>query len=69
MQTFAEPYNPAYAGESACPWDTLAHHALCERKVIARRGAGTAPQQRDQFGHRHARGRGRVAAEERIIDS
>ena len=69
MQTFADAYSAAFAGEIRVPMNTLAPMAMGERKIIARRAAlELQPQRRRQPRHRHARGRRRVAAEERIID-
>ena len=39
MQTFAEPYSAAFAGEVRVPMTTLQPMAMCERKIIARRAA------------------------------
>ena len=39
MQTFLEPYNPAFSGEIKVPFPVLAPTALNVRKIIARRAA------------------------------
>jgi propionate CoA-transferase len=39
MQTFAEPYSAAFAGEIRVPMNTLKPLAMDERKIIARRAA------------------------------
>jgi propionate CoA-transferase len=39
MQTFAEPYSAAFAGEFRVPMMTLQPMDMCERKIIARRAA------------------------------
>jgi propionate CoA-transferase len=39
LQTFSEPYNPAYTGDIRIPSDSLAPMLLNERKVVARRAA------------------------------
>jgi len=39
MQTFAEHYSPAFAGEIRVPINSLAPLAMSERKIIARRAA------------------------------
>ena len=39
MQTFAEYYSPAFAGEIRVPMNTLQPLDMCERKIIARRAA------------------------------
>jgi len=39
MQSYSEPYNPAYSGETRVPLSSIAPMVLDERKVIARRAA------------------------------
>ena len=39
LQTFAESYNPAYAGEIRVPISSIPAMAMSERKIIARRAA------------------------------
>jgi propionate CoA-transferase len=39
MQTFAEPYSPAFSGEMRIPLSSLAPMPMSERKIIARRAA------------------------------
>ncbi len=39
MQTFVEPYSPAFAGEIRVPAGAIAPMAMSERKIIARRAA------------------------------
>ncbi|MDR3670906.1 MAG: acyl CoA:acetate/3-ketoacid CoA transferase [Holophaga sp.] len=39
MQTFSEPYNPAYSGETRIPASSMTAMALGVRKLIARRAA------------------------------
>ena len=75
MQTFAEPYSAAFAGELRVPLSTLstlssfAPMALCERKVIARR-ALMALRANDvvNLGIGMAEGVAAVAAEEKLLD-
>jgi propionate CoA-transferase len=39
MQTFAEPFSPAFSGEMRVPASSIATMAMSERKIIARRAA------------------------------
>ena len=39
MQTFAEPYSAAFAGETRVPMTSFQPMEMCERKIIARRAA------------------------------
>ena len=69
MQTFGEPYSPAFSGEIRVPMSSIPAMALCERKIIARRAAfELKPGSIVNLGIGMPEGVASVAAEEKVID-
>jgi propionate CoA-transferase len=69
MQTFATPYNAAFAGEIRVPQDSLPAMAMNARKIIARRAAMELKANAVvNLGIGMPEGIAAVAAEERIVD-
>ncbi len=69
MQTFGEPYSPAFSGEIRVPMSSVPAMALTGRKIIARRAAfELRPNNVVNLGIGMPEGVASVAAEEQVID-
>ena len=68
-QTFGEPYNPAFSGETRVPTESIANMPMSCRKVIARRAAfELAPDSVVNLGIGLPEGVANVANEEQVLD-
>jgi propionate CoA-transferase len=69
MQTFSEPYSPAFSGEIKVPMSAIAAMEMSERKIIARRAALELKANAVvNLGIGMPEGVATVAAEEQVID-
>jgi propionate CoA-transferase len=69
MQTFIEPYNPAFSGEIRVPMQSIPPMGMSERKIIARRAAfELKPNSVVNLGIGMPEGIASVANEERVLD-
>lgn len=69
MQTFIEPYSPAFAGEMRVPMSSIQPMEMSERKIIARRALlEIKPNNVVNLGIGMPEGVAAVAAEEKILD-
>jgi propionate CoA-transferase len=69
MQTFIEPYNPAFSGEIRVPMQSIPPMEMSERKIIARRAAfELKPNSVVNLGIGMPEGIASVANEERVLD-
>jgi propionate CoA-transferase len=69
MQTFIEPYNPAFSGEMRVPMSSIQTMEMSERKIIARRALlEIKPNSVVNLGIGMPEGVAAVAAEEKVLD-
>ncbi|OWW22092.1 acyl CoA:acetate/3-ketoacid CoA transferase [Noviherbaspirillum denitrificans] len=69
MQTFIEPYSPAFAGEMRVPMSSIQPMEMSERKIIARRALlEIKPNNVVNLGIGMPEGVASVAAEEKVLD-
>lgn len=69
MQTFVEPYSPAFAGEIRVPMSSIRAMDMSERKIIARRALlEIRPNDVVNLGIGMPEGVASVAAEEKVLD-
>lgn len=69
MQTFVEPYSPAFAGEIRVPMSSIRAMDMSERKIIARRALlEIRPNDVVNLGIGMPEGVAGVAAEEKVLD-
>ncbi|KRB70403.1 acyl CoA:acetate/3-ketoacid CoA transferase [Noviherbaspirillum sp. Root189] len=69
MQTFVEPYSPAFAGEMRVPMSSIQPMEMSERKIIARRALlEIKPNNVVNLGIGMPEGVAAVAAEEKVLD-